>query len=158
MKYIDTPEQSGVNANVYKRMEPLETLQALSIAVKTLAEIENLSIHKNVKEQLTEKVLDVFEIEMPVNEPNYGSIDKIVAALTRLGGRGDRTAIVAETGLHPNAVSSLLNKLVKSKNVEKIPIENNANNENRTGRGLQSKFTYVLIKEVSDDDKLDEDI
>jgi hypothetical protein len=138
-------------------MEPLEKLQALSIAVKTLAEIENLSIHKSVKEQLTEKVLGVFDIEMPLNEPNYGSIDKIVAALTKLGGRGDRSAIVAETGLHPNAVSSLLNKLVKSKDVEKRPIENDGNNENRTGRGLQSKFTYVLIKEALDDEDVDVD-
>jgi hypothetical protein len=41
--------------------EPLEMLQAINLAVKTLSEIENLSIDDSVKNKLTGKVLETIE-------------------------------------------------------------------------------------------------
>lgn len=44
-------------------MESLETLQAINLAVQTLATIEELSIDDRIKEQLTNKVLETIGIE-----------------------------------------------------------------------------------------------
>ncbi|KOP23122.1 hypothetical protein AMR41_27850 [Hapalosiphon sp. MRB220] len=132
-------------------MEPLETLQVIHLAVETLGKIENLSINDNIKEQLTNKVLEAIGIEQQkVKKFTRGSQQKIIEALRELGGQAVRSQIVEATGLDPNAVSSLLNKLVKLKKVEKIPIQKFEDDNNKTGRGLDPDYMYFLFKKSDD--------
>lgn len=132
-------------------MEPLETLQAINLAVQTLAIIEELSIDDNIKEQLTNKVLSTIGIEQQkVKKYTPGSQQKIIEALSELGGQAVRSQIVEATGLDPNSVSSLLNKLVKVKKVQKIAIQKFEDENNKNGRGLPPDYMYFLLKKMDD--------
>lgn len=132
-------------------MESLETLQAINLAVQTLATIEELSIDDNIKEQLTKKVLETISIESPkVKKFTPGSQQKIIEALHKLGGQAVRREIVEATGLDPNAVSSLLNKLVKLNKVQKIAIQKFEDDSNKNGRGLPPDYMYFLLNKMDD--------
>lgn len=136
-------------------MEPLETIQALHLAVQTLNQIENLLIDDNIKKQLTNKVLETIGISIDqkkekVKKFTPGSQQKIIEALHELGGQAVRSQIVKATGLDPNAISSLLNKLVKLNKVKKIPIQKFEEDSNKNGRGLAPDYIYFLLKEIND--------
>ncbi len=132
-------------------MESLETLQAINLAVQTLATIEELSIDDRIKEQLTNKVLETIGIEQQkVRKFTPGSQQKIIEALRELGGQAVRSQIVEATGLDPNAISSLLNKLVKIKKVQKIAIQKFEDDSNKNGRGLAPDYMYFLLNKIDD--------
>lgn len=129
-------------------MESLETLQALDLAVSTLIKIEALSIDEDIREQLTTKVLACVNIEKPKSRKHTpGSQNKILESLQKFGGSATRADIASDSGLDPNVISSLLNKLVKSKKVEKLKIDSTDSNSNRSGRGLEPEYTYRLLGE-----------
>jgi hypothetical protein len=107
-----------------KKMERLEIINILNLVVKTLRELENISIDENLKEQLISKVLEAGDIEKSKTiKRTPGSQKKVIESLRKLGGRVIRADIAADSGLDPNLVSSYLNKLVKSGQVEKIPLD-----------------------------------
>ncbi|WP_231510537.1 hypothetical protein [Fischerella sp. PCC 9605] len=121
------------------------------MAVQTLAQIEELSINDDIKEQLTKKVLETIGIEQQkVKKFTRGSQQKIIEALRELGGQAVRSQIVEATGLDPNAVSSLLNKLVKLNKVQKIAIQKFEDDSNKTGRGLDPDYIYFLFQKNDD--------
>ena len=64
--------------------------------------------------------------------------------MRKLGGRVIRADIAADSGLAPNLVSSYLNKLVKSGQVEKIPLDKPPI---ASGRGLNPEYIYKLVGE-----------
>ncbi|GEM_PF-2032066 len=131
-------------------MEPLKTLQALDTAIKILNELDNSPIDESVKLQIKQKVVEIVEeLSKPEKRTtgiSTGSQQKIIESLRKLGGKAIRSQIIDDTGLDPNSVSSLLNKLVKSQKVEKILIERSDNNGNRRGRGLKPDYMYSLIE------------
>ncbi|TBR56438.1 hypothetical protein B4U84_28975 [Westiellopsis prolifica IICB1] len=125
-------------------METLETLQAINLAVQTLAQIEELSIDDNIKEKLTNKVLETIGIEISQDKKYVrGSQEKIIRTIRKLGGSATRADIAASTGMDPNAISSLLSKLSKKRIVEKISLEQPSI---RNGRGLEPEFIYKLVE------------
>jgi hypothetical protein len=128
-------------------MEPLETLQAISLAVKTIAEIESLSIEDRIKANLIDKVLSVIDIEPEIPQPakrkhTAGAQEKIIESLRSLGGIAIRSEIIAESELEPNVVSALLSKLCKKGTIEKMPVEEPAI---KIGRGIEPEFMYKLV-------------
>ncbi len=128
-------------------MEPLETLQALSLAVKTLAEIQNLSIDDRVKAVLLDKVLVAIDIDTETPQPakrkhTPGVQEKMIESLRKLGGIALRSEIIAECELDPNVVSSLLSKLCKKGIIEKMPVEEPII---KVGRGIEPEFMYKLV-------------
>ena len=129
-------------------MEPLETLQAISLAVKTIAEIESLLIEDRIKANLIDKVLSVIDIESTTPQPSAkrkhtpGAQEKIIESLRSLGGIAIRSEIIAESELEPNVVSALLSKLCKKGTIEKMPVEEPAI---KIGRGIEPEFMYKLV-------------
>jgi transcription initiation factor IIE alpha subunit len=124
-------------------MEPLETIQAIHLAVQTLSEIETLSIDDDIKEQLTNKVLTTIGIE--INEDKKyepGSQEKIIRTIRKLGGSATRAEIASNTGMNPNSISSLLSQLTKKRTVEKIQLKKSTV---RNGRGLEPEYIYKLV-------------
>ncbi len=130
-------------------MKPIETLQALNLAVDTLSKLDSLSIDDNIKNQIREKILDIVDELLKPQKRTTGSQQNIINALQKLEGKAVRREIIEETGLEPNVVSSLLNKLYKAKKIDKIKIEQPAN---RSGRGLKPEYIYVLLTEKEDED------
>lgn len=129
-------------------METLETLKILNLAVQILKDIESLSIDDDVKEQLLKKVLESVGIEkIQTRKHTPGSQNKILESLQKFGGSATRADIASDSGLDPNVVSSLLNKLVKNKKVEKAKIDSTDSNSNRSGRGLYPEYMYRLVDE-----------
>ena len=132
------------------------------MAVQTLKDIEQLSVKDEIKEQLVRKVLESIGIiervesetmSLPVTEnlrhkqPALGSQEQVVESLLRLGGSATRADIASDTGLDPNIVSSLLNKLVKRNRVEKVKIDSANSNSSRNGRGLKPEYIYKFVDE-----------
>lgn len=129
-------------------METLQSLQALNLAVQTLKDIAELSIDEDIREQLTTKVLACINIEKPKSRKHTpGSQNKILESLKKFGGSAMRADIASDSGLDPNVVSSILNKLVKNKKVEKVKIDDTDSDKLRNGRGLDPEYTYKLIGE-----------
>jgi predicted HTH transcriptional regulator len=125
-------------------MESLETLQAINLAVQTLACIEELSIDENIKVQLTDKVLETIGIEKSQDKKYApGSQDKIIATIKNLGGSATRADIASTTGMDPNAISSLLSKLSKRGTLKKVPLEQPSS---RNGRGLEPEYIYKVVE------------
>lgn len=126
-------------------MERLEIIKILNLVVKTLQDLENISIDENPKEQLIRKVLEAVDIEKSKTiKRTPGSQKKVIESLRKLGGRVIRADIAADSGLAPNLVSSYLNKLVKSGQVEKIPLDKPPI---ASGRGLNPEYIYKLVSE-----------
>jgi transcription initiation factor IIE alpha subunit len=124
-------------------MEPLETIQAIYLAVQTLSEIENLSIDDDIKEQLTNKVLATIGIEINQDKKyEPGSQEKIIRTIRKLGGSATRAEIASNTGMNPNSISSLLSQLTKKRTIEKIQLKKPPV---RNGRGLEPEYIYKLI-------------
>jgi hypothetical protein len=124
-------------------MEPLETIQAIHLAVQTLSEIENLSIDDDLKEQLTNKVLTTIGIEINQDKKyEPGSQEKIIRTIRKLGGSATRAEIASNTGMNPNSISSLLSQLTKKRTVEKIQLKKSTV---RNGRGLEPEYIYKLV-------------
>jgi predicted transcriptional regulator len=133
-------------------METLETIKILNLAVQTLKDIESLSIDDDVKEQLLKKVLESVGIEKTKTRKHTpGSQEKILESLRRRGGSAIRAEIASDSGLDPNVVSSLLNKLVKSGKVEKIPLDKPPV---ASGRGLDPGYIYKLVGEENGNVKI----
>jgi DNA-binding transcriptional ArsR family regulator len=125
-------------------MEPLETLQALELAIKILKEIDTMSVDDDVKATVKKKVVQIInEIAKP-KQRAAGSQQKIIESLRKLGGSAVRSAIADDTGLDPNVVSSLLSKLVKLGKVKKVRIGGGDGNT-RKGRGLEPEYLYTLV-------------
>jgi transcription initiation factor IIE alpha subunit len=132
-----------VEKNHNQQMEPLETIQAIHLAVKTLSEIENLSIDDDIKEQLINKVLTTIGIEINQDKKyEPGSQEKIIRAIRKLGGSATRAEIASNTGMNPNSISSLLSQLTKKRTVEKIQLKKSTV---RNGRGLEPEYIYKLV-------------
>lgn len=131
-------------------MNPLEILQVLNLAIEILSKIDKLSIDDNIKNKIKQEVLDVVdELSSKPQKRATGSQQNIINALHKLERKAVRREIIEETGLEPNVVSSLLNKLYKAKKIDKIKIEQPAN---RSGRGLKPEYIYVLLTEKEDED------
>ena len=143
-------------------MTSLQTIKTLVMAVQTLKDIEQLSVKDEIKEQLVRKVLESIDIivkvesetiSLPATEnlrleqPTLGSQERVVESLLRLGGSATRADIASDSGLDPNTVSSLLNKLVKRNRVEKVKIDSIDSNNSRSGRGLKPGYIYKLVDE-----------
>jgi len=126
-------------------MESFKKLQMINLAVKTLSEIHDISLGDDVKDQLINQVLEVIGIEKTKTRKHTpGSQEKILESLRRRGGSAIRAEIASDSGLDPNVVSSLLNKLVKSGKVEKIPLDKPPV---ASGRGLDPGYIYKLVGE-----------
>jgi DNA-binding protein H-NS len=118
----------------------------INLAVKTLSEIDNISLGDDIKDQLTNQVLEVVGIEKTkTRKYTPGSQEKILESLRRLGGSAIRAELASDSGLDPNVVSSMLNKLVKSKKVKKVKLDSNNSSSTRSGRGLDPEYIYKLV-------------
>lgn len=111
--------------NHNQQMEPLETIQAIHLAVQTLSEIETLSIDDDIKEQLINKVLTTIGIEINQDKKyEPGSQEKIIRAIRKLGGSATRAEIASNTGMNPNSISSLLSQLTKNVQLKRFNLRN----------------------------------
>ncbi|MBE9017644.1 hypothetical protein IQ272_16145 [Chroococcidiopsidales cyanobacterium LEGE 13417] len=141
-------------------MTSLQTIKTLVMAVQTLKDIEQLSVKDEIKEQLVRKVLESIGIietvegetisaptteNLRLKQPTLGSQERVFESLSRLGGSATRADIASDSGLDPNIVSSLLNKLVKRNRLEKVKIDAVDSNSNRNGRGLKPGYIYKLV-------------
>lgn len=137
-------------------MNRLETIQSFELAIQTLKSIEELSIDDKIKEDIVNKLLEGLGIIEKRKAKKYtpGSQRRLLESLQKLGGSATRAEIASDSGLDPNVVSSLLNKLVKSKRVEKAKIDNTNFTNNRNGRGLTSEYIYKLIDEEQRKDEI----
>jgi len=126
-------------------MNNLQTTKTLDLAAQTLKNIEELPVNDEIKEDLVNKLLEGLGILGKIKKYTPGSQKRMLESLQKLGGNATRTNIASASGLDPNVVSSLLNKLVKSKKVEKVKIDNTNLTNNRSGRGLTSKYIYKIV-------------
>lgn len=128
-------------------MEKLEPLQIINLTIKTLEAIAKFSLTADIKEQITEEVLETIENKKKIRKYTSGSQDKVIESLRRLGGSAIRADIASDSGLDPNVISALLSKLVKRGKVEKIPLEKPSV---ASGRGLNPEYVFKLVPEKDD--------
>jgi predicted transcriptional regulator len=83
--------------------------------------------------------------KVKVRKYTPGSQKKVMESLQNLGGSVTRADIASDSELDPNVVSSLLDKLVKSKRVEKVKIDTPNNTYALSDRGLRPDYVYKLI-------------
>jgi len=134
-------------------MDNLQATQTLNLAAQTLKNIEELPVNDEIKKDLVNKLLEGLGILRKPKKYTPGSQKRMLEYLQNLGGSATRANIASASGLDPNVVSSLLNKLVKTKKVEKIKIDSNNLINNRSGRGLASEYIYKIVdKDYSKDE------
>ncbi|PPS41952.1 winged helix-turn-helix transcriptional regulator [Chroococcidiopsis sp. TS-821] len=131
-------------------MNELQTKQLFELAIQTLKNIEELSIDDKVKEDIVNKLLEGLGVIEKNKHKKYtpGSQRRLLETLQKLGGSATRAEIASNSGLDPNVVSSLLNKLVKSRKIKKIKIARTNCNNNRSGRGLTPEYMYKIVDEA----------
>jgi hypothetical protein len=118
-------------------------LQAISIAVQTLADIKDISLDDDIRAQVKSKVLEVINIE-PSKQYTPGSVDGIIQCIKQCGGCATRAEIASKTGMNPNVISALLSKLVKQNKIYKVPLEQSS--VNRKGSGHIAEYAYQLTE------------
>ena len=117
-------------------------LQAIEITMETLADIKEISLDDDMKAQVKSKVLEVINIE-PSKQYTPGSVDGILECIKQCGGCATRAEIASKTGMNPNAISSLLSKLVKQNRIYKVPFQSSVN---RKGSGHIAEYAYQLTE------------
>ena len=125
-------------------MEKLEVPYIINLTLQTLEKVTDFSLTADIKEQITEEVLETIENKKKIRKYTSGSQDKVIESLRRLGGSAIRADIASDSGLDPNVISALLSKLVKRGKVEKIPLEKPSV---ASGRGLNPEYVFKLVAE-----------
>lgn len=128
--------------------KPIKSKKAKIIdwVIKTIDGIDTLPIDSDAKEQLSNKILEaVGDIERAkTRKYTPGIQEKLLSSLRKLGGTATRDELTSDSGLDPNAVSSLLSKLGKRGHIQKVPLENPVST---SGRGLTPMYAYRLQDE-----------
>lgn len=114
-------------------------LKAVQQTIDLLHEIKNIDIDLDTIEQIKSIVLTELG-EVSAYAP--AKIDTIIECLEKLGGSASRAQIAAETNIDPNAISSLLSKLVRRGAIEKKSLKRNPSWK----RGHKPEYIFTLVK------------
>lgn len=119
-------------------------INAIELTAKILAEIKDISLDSDTLEEVTSKVLELIKLK-PSKQYTPGNTQLILDCIRQHNGCATRSQIASTTGMNPNTISSLLNKLVKKGTIYKIPFDQLSPSK-RKGSGLIADYAYQLSK------------
>ncbi|BDA71814.1 unknown protein [Calothrix sp. PCC 7716] len=114
-------------------------LKAVELTIDLLCEIKQIDVNQEILEQIKSTVLAELGEVSPYAP---AKIDTIIECLEKLGGSASRAQIAAETNIDPNAISSLLSKLVRRGAIEKKSLKRNPSWK----RGHKPEYIFTLVK------------